>query len=130
MPVTLDARAGFAFFHWSAAIGSLEDPLGGLSGSGSFVQPWLGARATIYPSSSWRVELGALAQGFGVSGGSWGWGASLLASYAVTDWMDITGGIRALRSSRIEDNTGPLGSVERSLDLLAYGPVLGIGFRF
>jgi hypothetical protein len=130
MPATLDARVGFAWLHSSASIGSLEEPLGGVSDSGSFVQPWLGARAAIYPSPRWRIELGALAQGFGVSGGSWGWGASLLASYAVTDWMVITGGIRALKTSRDEDNTGPLGSGTRSIDLLAYGPILGVGFRF
>jgi hypothetical protein len=76
------------------------------------------------------VELGALVQGFGVSGGSWGWGASFLVSYAVTDWMVVTGGIRALKTERIEDNVGPLGSGKRSFDLVAYGPLLGVGFRF
>jgi hypothetical protein len=129
IPATLDVRVGFAWFHSSAFIGSLEDPEG-LSASGSFVQPWLGARAAFYPATRWRVTLDAAAQGFGVSGGSWGWGASLLVSYAIADWVVITGGIRALKSARGEDNTGPLGTGKRSLDLLAYGPILGIGFRF
>jgi len=130
IPATLDARAGFSWLHSSSSIGSLEEPLGGGSDSASFVQPWLGTRATFFPSSRWRVELGALVQGFGVSGGSWGWGASFLVSYAVTDWMVVTGGIRALKTERIEDNVGPLGSGKRSFDLVAYGPLLGVGFRF
>ena len=42
----------------------------------------------------WR----AMAEGFGVDGGVWGWGASALVSYSVTRWLDVTGGIRALAS--------------------------------
>ena len=130
MPLTVDARAGFAWFEWSAKIGSERNLLGGLSESGSFVQPWLGARGTLYPSQDWRLELGLLAQGFGVSGGSWGWGASILASYSVTTWLDITGGFRAIRSARYETEAGITGRGNRSLDFTAYGPVLGVGFRF
>ena len=130
MPATLDARAGFAWFHWSAAIGSLEDPLGGVSDGGSFVQPWLGMRASVYPAPLWRVELSALGQGFGVGGGSWGWGASLLVSYSVTKWLDLTGGFRALSSSRVDNNAGPFGRGRRSIDITAYGPVVGVGLRF
>ena len=66
-------------------------------------------------------ELAAIAEGFGVNGGVWGWGASALVSYSITSWLDVTGGIRAL-SSRDRRNG--------SLDITAYGPVLGFGFRF
>ncbi len=44
--------------------------------------------------------------------------------------MDITGGFRALKSSRNEDDKGPAGNGKRIFDLLAYGPILGVGFRF
>jgi len=127
MPLTVDARAGFAFFHWNASISSGPPSL---NGNSSFIQPWLGARFAVYPAPRWRVTLDAAAQGFGVSGGSWGWGAGLLAAYGVTEWMDVTGGFRALKSSRIEDDKGPRGNGKRIFDVLAYGPILGVGFRF
>ena len=57
-------------------------------------------------------------------------GASLLVSYEVTNCMDVTGGVRALRRSRIENNTGLLGRGRRSLDIVAYGPIIGVGVRF
>ena len=129
-PVTMDARAGFAVFTWSASISSERDLLGGISGNSAFVQPWLGTRISIYPAHRWRVELGALVQGFGVGGGSWGWGASALVSYAVNDWLVITGGFRALRSSRSEETTRAFLPATRSIDMVAYGPILGVGFRF
>ena len=127
MPLIVDARAGFAFFHWDASISSGPPSL---KGNSSFVQPWLGGRLAVYPAPQWRVTLDAAAQGFGVSGGSWGWGADLLVAYGVTDWMDVTGGFRALKSSRNEDDKGPAGNGKRIFDLLAYGPILGVGFRF
>jgi hypothetical protein len=130
MPFTVDARAGFAVFDWSAKIGSEGNLLGGVSDSSSFVQPWLGTRLSLYPAAKWRIELAALGQGFGVGGGSWGWGASALVSYAITDWIAITGGYRALRSSRSEESPRSILPATRSLDLLAYGPILGIAFRF
>lgn len=129
MPVTVDARAGFAVFTRSDKISALEVPTG-VSDSGSFVQPWLGTRVSLYPGTDWRIDIGALGQGFGVNGGSWGWGASLMAAYSVTSWMDVTGGFRALSTSRSDHGTGPFGSGTRSLNLTAYGPVLGVGFRF
>lgn len=127
MPFTVDARAGFAFFHWDASISSGPPSL---NGNSSFVQPWLGARFAVYPAPQWRVTLDAAAQGFGVSGGSWGWGAGLLVAYGVTDWMDVTGGFRALKSAHREDDNGAAGNGKRIFDLLAYGPILGVGFRF
>ena len=127
MPFTIDARTGFAFFHWNASISSGQPSL---EGNSSFIQPWLGARLAVYPAPQWRVTLDAAAQGLGVAGGSWGWGTDLLVAYEVTNWMDITGGFRALSSSRNQDNKGPAGNGKRIFDLLAYGPVLGVGFRF
>ena len=127
MPFTVDARAGFAFFHWDASISSGPPSL---NGNSSFVQPWLGGRLAVYPAPLWRVTVDAAAQGFGVAGGSWGWAADFLVAYGVTDWMDVTGGFRALKSSRNEDDKGPAGNGKRIFDMLAYGPVLGVGFRF
>jgi hypothetical protein len=129
-PLTVDARAGFAFFTWSASVSSERDLLGSADDSGSFVQPWIGTRLSIYPSPRWRLEVGGLVQGFGVGGGSWGWGASAVVSYAVTDWVVITGGFRALRSSRSEETSRTFAPATRSIDMVAYGPVIGIGFRF
>jgi hypothetical protein len=129
VPVTLDARAGFSWFTWSTSASSLLFTSGS-SQSGTFVQPWLGFRASIYPAERWRVELGALGQGFGVEGGSWGWGTSLIASYSVNSWCDVSLGFRALSSERYNTNAGPLNSGQRALQFTEYGPLLGVGFRF
>jgi hypothetical protein len=127
MPLTVDARAGFSFFHWDASISSGPPTL---NGNSSFIQPWLGGRLAVYPAPQWRVTLDAAAQGFGVSGGSWGWNVALLVAYGVTDWMDVTGGFRALNSTHREDDKGSAGNGKRIFDMLAYGPILGVGFRF
>jgi hypothetical protein len=129
LPLTVDARAGFAWFSWSASASSLADPVG-VSPSGSFVQPWLGFRASLYPAQRWRVDLAALGQGFGVSGGSWGWGASLIGTYSVNSWFDVNLGFRALNSTRYDSNAGPLNAGQRSFAFTAYGPIAGVGFRF
>ncbi len=60
MPVTVDARAGFAFFHWDATIASGTPSL---NGNSSFVQPWLGGRLAVYPAPQWRVTLDAAVPG-------------------------------------------------------------------
>ena len=125
LPFTVDARVGFAWFSWSAKISSQLDPTG-VSPDGSFVQPWLGLRGSFYPAERWRIELAALGQGFGVGGGSWGWGTSLIASYAVNRWLDLSAGFRALHSTRSNEGR----AAERSFEMTAYGPIFGIGFRF
>jgi hypothetical protein len=129
MPVTVDARAGFAWFSWSTKVSSEFDPVG-VSPGGSFIQPWLGFRVSVFPADRWRVELAALGQGFGVSGGSWGWGTSLIGTYSFNSWFDANLGFRALNSTRNDSNAGLFGTRQRSLDFTAYGPVLGVGFRF
>lgn len=129
LPVTLDARTGFSWIEWSASATSALTPIG-LNPSGSFVQPWLGLRASLYPAPNWRVVLDALGQGFGVDGGSWGWGTSLIATYSVNAWFDVSLGFRALNTTRYQSNAGPFNAGQRSFDLTAYGPVLGVGFRF
>jgi hypothetical protein len=122
MPVTLDLRAGFAAFWWSGSISSTQNLFGGQSGSDSFIQPWVGGRVNFYPGPRWRVSLAAAAQGLGVDGGSWGYDASLLVSWAATDWLNVTGGFRAIRSQRLD---GP-----KTIDATFYGPMLGVGFTF
>ena len=125
VPVSLDARAGFTY----DTVGASADPaylaLPGFSVDRSFVQPWLGLRFDIYPSPTWRVELGALAQGFSIDGGSWGWGASAIVSYLVTNWVDVSLGFRALNTQRFGGR-----DEQRSLNITNYGPMLGVGFRF
>ena len=127
IPLTIDVRTGFSWFHWNSTISS---GIPSLNGGSSFVQPWLGTRFALYPAPRWRITLDALAQGFGVGGGSWGWATTLVAAYAVTDWIDVGGGIRALKTSREETNAGLLGLGKRSLDIVSYGPIAGVGFRF
>lgn len=125
-----DARVGFAYFSSSQSLKGEADLTGETSGSDSFVQPWLGGRLSFVPAPRWRVELGALAQGFGIDGGSWGWGASLIGSYAITKWATLNLGFRALDTERTRGNRDTLAASRRSLSLTAYGPVVGVGFRF
>jgi hypothetical protein len=127
----IDVRAGFAFFASEQAIKGEGDLAGrGHSGNDSSIQPWLGARATFIPSPRWRVMINAIYQGMGVDGGSQGWGATAIASYAVTDWMDVSLGFRALETTRGKGPGDLPGSDRRSFSILAYGPLLGVGFRF
>jgi hypothetical protein len=125
VPVSLDARAGFSYDTVGASTNPSRLALHGFSRNSSFVQPWLGLRFDVYPSPSWRIELGALAQGFGIDGGSWGWGASAIVSYLVTDWLDLSLGFRALNTQRFGGR-----DEQRSLNLTEYGPLIGMGFRF
>jgi outer membrane protein OmpA-like peptidoglycan-associated protein len=130
VPTSVDARVGFSYFtHWERLQG--EGNLTGAVGhSGDFIQPWLGTRIDFVPAPRWRLELTAMVQGMGVQNGSWGWGASAILSYAVSSWFDVDAGFRALDTER---NHGPLdtpGAPKRALELTAYGPVIGMSFRF
>jgi hypothetical protein len=125
-----DARVGFAYFSSSQSLKGEADLTGETSSNDSFVQPWLGGRLSFIPAPRWRVELGALAQGFGVDGGSWGWGASLIGSYAMTKWATLNLGFRALDTERTHGDRDTLAASRRSLSLTAYGPIAGVGFRF
>ena len=130
LPVMVDARAGFAYTATDEKFVG-EGPLGvGTSNNGSFVQPWLGGRITVVPSPRWRVELGSLVQGLGVDDGSWGWGGSLVGSYALTNWANFSFGFRALETQRVSGSGDGARAQERSFSALTYGPVIGVGFRF
>jgi hypothetical protein len=125
VPVSLDARVGFSYNTAGASADPSRLALRGFSHNSSFVQPWVGLRFDVYPSPAWRIELGGLAQGFGFDGGSWGWGASAIVSYLVTDWLDLSLGFRALNTQRFGGR-----DEQRSLNLTEYGPLIGMGFRF
>ena len=128
VPTSVDARVGFAYFtHWENLQGE-GNLTGRVNSSGDFIQPWFGTRIDFIPAPSWRIELTAMAQGLGVSNGSWGWGASAMLSYAVTDWFALDAGYRALNTQRFGSRNLPDAS-RRSLDITAYGPVLGATFR-
>lgn len=127
VPITVDGRAGFSVFAWDVSAKIEESPLSGTSASDSFAQPWAGFRVEFYPWTDWRFELGAIGEGFGVAGGVWGWGASALASYSINSWLDVTGGFRALASYGRGNSSG---TIKRSIDVTAYGPLLGFGVRF
>lgn len=130
VPVMVDVRVGFAYLSTNTTLTG-EGPLGGGGTSeNSFVQPWLGLRATFVPAPRWRVELAGLVQGLGVQNGSWGWGASVIGSYAVTRLVDIDLGFRALANARGDGSGGLQGSDARSFSTTAYGPVAGVTFRF
>jgi hypothetical protein len=130
VPVSADARVGFAYFATSSRLKGEESLSGDVSGSSSFWQPWIGGRFTVVPAPRWRVELGVLLQGLGVDGGSLGWGASLIGSYAFTDWAAANFGVRALASRRDIGDDNQRISGQRSISLTAYGPVAGVSFRF
>jgi hypothetical protein len=131
VPTTVDALVGFAYFSSSTSLDlSRFGPQGErldvstASDSNSFVQPWVGFRAAIYPWPRWRFELSALVQGFGVNGGSWGWGAGVDATWAATKWLNLIAGFYALNSQYYGDSSG----VVRSLNMTLYGPVMGLDF--
>lgn len=130
VPTSIDARAGFAYFAtWQSYTG--EEDLAGRSASKNtdFIQPWLGTRIDFIVAPRWRIELGGLVQGFGVDGGSWGWGASGGVSYAVNDLVSVAVGARALNTERFGLGRTAFG-MRRSMNLTTYGIILGVGFRF
>ncbi len=129
VPTSVDARVGFAYFeHWENLNG--EGILTGrVSGTGNFIQPWVGTRIDFIPAPNWRIELAGLGQGFGINGGSWGWGASAILSYAVSSWFDMDIGYRALKTEREQGNAETRAASGRTLNLTAYGPVVGVSFR-
>jgi hypothetical protein len=132
VPATLDARVGFAVFLQNMTLdfdrtGILgRERFASFSEGNDFVQPWAGFRADIYPWQRWRFEVGALAQGFGVGGGVWGWGASATATWAATDWLNLIIGFRALSTARDFGSS----RLFRSTQLTVYGPLVGVGFTF
>lgn len=126
--VSFDVRAGISYFATSASVSFAESRFGGASVSYDFVQPWLGFRADYYPSPHWRIELASAITGLGVDGGVWGWNARLGASYLITRWLDVGLAFAALGTDR-SIQVRPDGS-SRELNLVAYGPVLAVGFRF
>jgi hypothetical protein len=125
---TLDARVGFSYNEIDASAGFEESRFGGVSYNSSFAQPWIGARASYYPAPRWRIVLDAAATGLGVDGGVIGWNSRLGVSYLVTKWFDVSAGYAALQTQR-RLSAGPRGE-NRDVDLLAYGPVVALGFRF
>jgi OmpA family len=130
IPTSVDARVGFAYFTtWQNYTG--EGVLAGRNSSSNtdFIQPWLGGRIDFIPAPRWRIELSALVQGFGVDGGSWGWGATGGVSYAINDWVSVNLAARALRTERFGLGRTAFGQ-QRSISLITYGPLIGVGFRF
>jgi hypothetical protein len=130
VPVSADARAGFAYFTHSQTLKGEGSLTGEVSDDGDFIQPWLGGRVDIILAPRWRIEIGALTQGLGVSGGSWGWGTSVIGSYAFSDRFAADAGFRALSTDRTQGSRDTPGASNRSLSITAYGPVLGVSFRF
>ena len=132
LPMTLDVQAGLAWLGTSEALTlRVTAPLGysrsiGTSGGGGLLQPWTGLRADLYPAPRWRITLGAMAQGFGVDGGVWGWGADATLTWAATRWLNLFAGFHALES---EDNY-PKGKAVQSVRLTELGPLFGIGLTF
>jgi hypothetical protein len=96
----------------------------------SVVQPWVGTRVTLVLSPHWRLVMNAQAQGLGLPDGSQGWGAGIDGSYAFNEWLNLTLGFQALHTERAQGNTSLAGAERRSFSLTAYGPVVGVGFRF
>jgi hypothetical protein len=126
--ISLDARAGFTYHSISATAGFDRSVLGDVSVNNDFVQPWIGARISYYPSPNWRISSDAALTGLGLERGALGWNGNVAVSYLITSTIDVTLGYQATQIRRGGD---PMANgANRSLNLLAYGPVLAFGFRF
>jgi hypothetical protein len=127
--VALDAQVGFSYNEMSASSSFSDGQFyRKFSTSPNFVQPWIGARLSYYPTPDWRITVNAAVTGLGVDGGAVGWNARAAVSYLVTNWFDVTLGYAALETRR-NASAGPQGE-NRNVDFLAYGPVVAMGFRF
>lgn len=126
--VAVDLRAGIIYNYLDTSANFEQSRLGGINASYSFVQPWLGTRVAYYPSPKWRLSLDTALTGLGVDGGAIGWNGRLSASYLITSWLDFTLGYAAVQT--IRHRSLERDGTNRSINLLAYGPVAAIGFRF
>jgi len=131
-PATLDGRIGFSWLQLDESL-KLDQmgPAGNtrisdINHNSGFVQPWMGLTGAVYPWENWRFQVETMVEGFGVSGGSWGWGASALLTWAANDWLNVSAGYRALHTDREEPSSAKI----RSVDVTAYGPMVGVGFSF
>jgi hypothetical protein len=129
-PISVDARVGFQYMSWSASASTEANVLGGASGSGNRVSPWIGIRTDLFTMPNWRVRFVGDITGLGTNNGSWGWMTALTLSYLVNNWFDASIGINALGASASADRTDIFGTHRSSLHAVAYGPVIGVGFRF
>ncbi len=127
----LDARVGAQYLSWNAHANTASNLLGGADASGEAASPYLGVRADLYPTPKWRIRFASDVSGFGVNNNTWGWQAALTGSYLVRSWFDVTAGFAVYDMAANRDVTSVLGSSNRqTLHVLAYGPMIGIGFRF
>jgi hypothetical protein len=131
-PATLDGRIGFSWLQLEESL-KLDQMgpagntrIGDLDHTSSFMQPWMGLAGAVYPWDHWRFQVEGMVDGFGVSGGSWGWGAAALLTWAANDWLNLSAGYRALHTDRDESPAG----IVQSVNLTAYGPVASVGFSF
>jgi hypothetical protein len=129
-PLTVDARVGFQYMSWSVSASTADDLLGGASGSGDKASPWLGIRTDLFPMPNLRVRFAGNLTGFGTNNGSWGWTTTLTLTYLFNDWFDASIGISALQASASADRTDIFGTHRSTLHAIAYGPLIGVGFRF
>jgi len=126
--LALDLRAGFTYNSVSAGAQFAQSRFGGVNVSNSFVQPWIGGRASYYPSPDWRIVGTTALTGLGVDGGTIGWNGRVGVSYLITKWADVTLGYAATQTVR--DGSRGANGENRSVNLLAYGPFLAARFRF
>ena len=125
--ISFDVRAGFSYFETTASASFAQSRFGGVDVTYNFTQPWVGLRADYYPSPRWRIDLAGAGTGLGVDG-AWGWNAKASLAYLFTRWFDVSLGYAALGTDR-NVRARPDGS-SKNLHLVAYGPVLALGFRF
>jgi hypothetical protein len=74
------------------------------------------------------VTTAVAATGFGTNEGAWGWNARVALSYLVTKWLDLSLGYFATQTT-MPSGAGATRDA-RSLNLLSYGPIAAVGFRF
>jgi hypothetical protein len=126
--LAVDLRAGFSYNYLDANANFEQSRFGGINKSYSFVQPWVGTRVSYYPSPRWRLAADLALTGMGVDGGAIGWNGRLTVSYLIASWIDLTLGYAAVQTVRHRELERD--GTNRSINLLAYGPVVAIGFRF
>lgn len=131
VPASLDVRAGFQYLYSDPSLTTDRNLLGGAGTSSEYVAPWIGLRASVYPTDHWRVSLLGNLGGLGINDGSVNWKTTLLASYLITDWAYVDFGIAAIGLNQIHKDTTVINrQTQQSLHAIGYGPVLGVGFRF
>jgi hypothetical protein len=93
-------RGGFTYNEVSASAEYTRSAFGRASLASDFVQPWIGIRASYYPSPNWRLGLDLAATGLSVDSGVIRWNGPAGAPYLIAKWFDVAAGYAAVEAER------------------------------